>query len=304
MQQVVDLTVGGPRALGVPRADAHVHGEVVDEDVGDEVVPAEPARGQVVEALEHEEGELVLEQQHVVVHVLHRPRGVDERVLRALLPLEEELHQEAAVQEEHLGELGRGQQHGLRVPAARGGLHRARGAGVRGQRRAAGAGQNVAEVPPLVLLHGGEVPAGATVEGPDGDHLRLVEVPVAVAHGPRHAEDGERLALVRIPGQRRQAPSHARRHVVGLRVVTNLLLFILPLHGAALVQPALHGRGQLVPLYVAIVVHLHVGVGECPVALIRATGSIHEGAALVGRSTAVFSRRGGDNRSGTVVVGH
>ena len=31
----------GPHALRVPRAGAHVHGEVVDKDVGNEVVPAE-----------------------------------------------------------------------------------------------------------------------------------------------------------------------------------------------------------------------------------------------------------------------
>ncbi|KAB8109382.1 hypothetical protein EE612_045636, partial [Oryza sativa] len=217
VEEVEDLAVGRPRCGGVLRG---VHGEVLGEEACDEVVAAEAAGGDVVEALDDEEGELVLEEEEVVVHVLHRPRGVDERVGGAVLALEEELDDEAAVEEEHLGELPRRERDGLGVAAARRGLELAGGAGVGGERRVAAgvvAGEEVAEVAPLVLLHGAEA-GGAAVEGADGDHLGLVEVAVAAAHRAGDAEDGERLALVRLPRQRLHPPLHARRHLLRLGV--------------------------------------------------------------------------------------
>jgi hypothetical protein len=111
--------------------------------------------------------------------------------------------------------------------------------------------------PPLVLLHGGQARGGAAVERPDRHHLGLVQVTVALAHRPRHAEDGERLALVRFAGKRGEALLHERRHRLGLRVVTHVFVFILLLH----VQPALHGRRHRYNICVIVVALAHDGAG-------------------------------------------
>jgi hypothetical protein len=90
VQQVVDLFVG--------RATAPMSTVMYfTRTVADEAVRAS-AGGELIEPLHDEEGQLFLEEEQVVVHVLHRPR----RVVRGLFGLEEELHQEAPVQEQRL----------------------------------------------------------------------------------------------------------------------------------------------------------------------------------------------------------
>jgi len=112
------------------------------------------------------------------------------------VPLEEELEDEAAVEEQHLREpagvlgvvVG-----GLAVAGAGAGLDGAYGAhqGTQGQRRrGGGALEQVAEVAPLVALHGAELGAAAVV-GADGHEAGLVQRPVRVADAGRDAEDGE-----------------------------------------------------------------------------------------------------------------
>jgi hypothetical protein len=105
VQQVVDLAV-----RWAPGDSAHVHSEVLHEDVTNEAVPAS-AGGELVESLHDEEGQLFLEEEQVIVHVLHRPHRVHQHVIHDLLGLEEELHQEAPNQEQRLrlqqGQCGR-----------------------------------------------------------------------------------------------------------------------------------------------------------------------------------------------------
>ncbi|CAM0911813.1 unnamed protein product [Alopecurus aequalis] len=234
VQQVKGLAVGGSRRGGVLRG---LDGEVLGEEAGERDVVA-VAGGDVVESLEDEEGELVLEEEEVAVHVLHGPGGVDKRIGGAVLSLEEELEDEAAVEEEHLGKLPRRERHRLGVAAARAGLEGPRGAGVGRERRVGVPGEEVAEVTPLVLLHGAEA-GGPAVQWTDGDHLRLVEMAVALAHRPRHAEDAEGFALVRLAWEHIQAALHARCHLVGLGIL--LLVADAGQGGSgAFLQPALH----------------------------------------------------------------
>ncbi|PUZ47911.1 hypothetical protein GQ55_7G203900 [Panicum hallii var. hallii] len=169
--------------------------------------------------VEHEERDLVLEQDHVVAHGVHRaahgedgvvprvPQVVDEP-LPTVQRAAEELQHEGPVQDEALGELIAPHPGGAALVAgAHPVLQRPHGAEVR-RDVVARALEHVVQRAPLVAVHLPQA-APAVVERADGDHLRRVGALVAVAEAPGNAVHGEaRPGARRLLGARlRQLPA-------------------------------------------------------------------------------------------------
>uniref|UniRef100_A0A804RKA6 Uncharacterized protein n=1 Tax=Zea mays TaxID=4577 RepID=A0A804RKA6_MAIZE len=166
--------------------------------------------------VQHEERQLVLEQDHVVAHGVHRaahgedgvvarvPQVVDE-ALAAVQRAAEQLQDEGAVQHEALGEVVAAHPGGAALVAgARAVLQSLRRAEVGGD-VVARALEHLVQRAPLVAVHLPQA-APAAVERADGHRLRRVGALVAVAEALGHAVHGQAR-----PGQGRRLGPRLRQ---------------------------------------------------------------------------------------------
>ncbi|OAY67495.1 Photosystem II CP43 reaction center protein [Ananas comosus] len=197
--------------------------EVVHEKLhqGGYLLVVHGERDELEQLLEHEEGDLVLEQEQVAAHERQAPSGGADAVVVPLAPLDDELEDEAPVEEQHLHERIGAEVDGLEVAPPRPRLQHPDLGYVVIDAVVGVAGEEVLQVAPLVLLHGAEDGAVAAAVGADGDHPGLVEVRVALPDVRRNAEDGEALRRHRVAVAAENEKAAASKTAVATDTILN-----------------------------------------------------------------------------------